>query len=260
MVTDQSAISRRSVGEWSATDWRSVGDWLATVSRAFFWFQKVFLEIGRQPIGDWSAISRRLKLCRDCLQPLQWVGNQSPTSWPPVGNLSATTKNLSTIDLVAERFPLQQPKSPGDQIVPATFCNRSATSRKTSCNRPVTSLPPPKFWSQGGRRLFASHVWPELNDKTYNNSKNYNRDDDNNENDDYTYSKAYTIKYVNHYNMDDNDNINDDGNNGIHNVSGSKLTMRLLLIMVLITYISKDDDASDDSKTTTETIFLQWCW
>ena len=55
--------------------------------------------------------------------------------------------------------------------------------------------------------------------------------------------------------MDDNDNINDDGNNGIHNVSGSKLTMRLLLIMVLITYISKDDDASDDSKTTTETIF-----
>ena len=29
---------------------------------------------------------------RDCLQPLQLVGDQSPTSWRPVGNLSATTK------------------------------------------------------------------------------------------------------------------------------------------------------------------------
>ena len=94
--------------------------------------------------GDRSATDRRL------------VGDQSATkhcvgivcnrcNWPaisgqPVGDLSATTKNLSTIDLVAERFHLQQPKLPCDHIVPANVCNRSATNRRPPCNRPATSL------------------------------------------------------------------------------------------------------------------------
>ena len=118
---------------------RLVGQWLPFVfdcrKSATFW----------RSVGNRSAISRRLKLCGDCLQPLQLVGDQSPTSRRPVGNLSATTKNLSTIDLVAERFHLQQPKPPCDQIVPATFCNRSATSRRPPCNRPATSLRPPEI-------------------------------------------------------------------------------------------------------------------
>ena len=92
-----------------------------------------------------ATLPRRLLLCRDCLQPLQLVGDQSPTSRRPVGNLSATTKNLSTIDLVAERFYSQQPKPPCDQIVPATFCNRSATSRRPPYNHPATSLRPPEI-------------------------------------------------------------------------------------------------------------------
>ena len=144
MVSDQSAISRRSVGERSATDWRSVGDCILGVC---FWLQKVcnFFEIGRQPINDWSGISRRLKtvsgLPTTAATGRRSVANQSATS----RQLSPTTKNLSTIDLVAERFYLQQPKPPCDQIVPATFCNRSPTSRRPPCNHPATSLRPAKI-------------------------------------------------------------------------------------------------------------------
>ena len=38
-----------------------------------------------------------------------------------------------------------QPKPPCDQIVPATVCNRSATSRRPHCNRPATSLRLPEI-------------------------------------------------------------------------------------------------------------------
>ena len=136
-IGDWSAISRRSVGERSATDWRSVGDWLTTISWAFV-FDCRFLEIGRQLIGDQSATKNCVGIvCNRC--------NWSAISRQPVGDLSATTKNFSTIDLVAERFHLQQPKPPCDQIVPATFCNRSATSRRPPCNHPATSLRPPEI-------------------------------------------------------------------------------------------------------------------
>ena len=142
---------RRSVGNQSAISWRAIGNrlaigrWLATVSWAFVFDCRKSATFWRS-VGNRSATGRRsvgdLKLCRDCLQPLQLVGDQSPTSRRPVGNLSATTKNLSTIDLVAERFHLQQPKPPCDQIVPATFCNRSTTSHRPPCNHPATSLRP----------------------------------------------------------------------------------------------------------------------
>ena len=126
-------LNCRVIGQWyqSAISWGAIGNRLAIGRRLVcdcilsvcFWLQKVcnFLEIGRQPIGNWSAISRRLKTVSG-LSATALVGDQSPTSGRPVGNLSATTKNRSTIDLVAERFHLQQP--PWDQIVPATFCNR----------------------------------------------------------------------------------------------------------------------------------------
>ena len=112
----------RVIRQWLPTNRQSVGEHLGS---------------DRQPIGDRSATGWRLylgrlfliaeRLCRDCLQPLQLVGDQSPTSRRPVGNLSATTNNLSTIDLVAERFYLQQPKPPCDQIVPATICKLCVT-------------------------------------------------------------------------------------------------------------------------------------
>ena len=149
-----------------ATHWRSVGDWLATVSWAFV-FDRRKCETFWRSVGNRSATGQRWvsdsKLCRDCLQPLQMVVDQSPTSRRPVGNLSAITKYLSTIDLVAERFHLQQPKPPCYQIVPATFCNRSATSRRPPCNRPTTSLRPPEILV--ARRLPTGcklYVWPGL--------------------------------------------------------------------------------------------------
>ena len=131
VVADQSAISWGPIGNRLAIGRRLVGDCILGVC---FWLQKVcnFLKIGRQPIGDQSATKIYVgNVCNRC--------NWSAISRPPVGNLSATTKNLSTIDLVAERFHLQQPKPPCDQIVPATFCNRSATSRRLPCNHPATT-------------------------------------------------------------------------------------------------------------------------
>ena len=87
MVADPSAISRRSVGEQSATVWLSVGDCILSVC---FLLQEVrnFLEIGRLPISDWSAISRRLKTVSE-LSVTAATGRrsgatQSATSWQPV--------------------------------------------------------------------------------------------------------------------------------------------------------------------------------
>ena len=137
MVADQSAISRRSVGERSATDWRSVGDWLATVSWAFVFDCRTSATFFRS-VGNRSATGRRLKT-------VSGLSTTAATGRRSVANQSATTNNLSTINLVAERFYLQQPKPPCDQIVPATICNRSATSRQPPCNHPATSLRPPEI-------------------------------------------------------------------------------------------------------------------
>ena len=136
-VGDQLGSDRQPIGDRSATGWRLYLERLFMIAESL------------QHFGDRSATDRRLagdwKLCRNCRRPLQLIGDQSPTSQRPVGNLSASSKKLSTIDLVAERFHLQQPKPTCDQIVPATFCNRSATSRRPPCNRPATSLRPPEI-------------------------------------------------------------------------------------------------------------------
>ena len=136
-VGNQSAISWGVISNWLAIGRQLVGDCILSVC---FWLQKLcnFSEIGRQPIGDWSVISRRLKTVSG-LSAIAATGGRS------VANQSATTKNLSRINLVAERFHLQQPKPPCDQIVPATFCNRLATSRRPPCNHPATSLRPPEI-------------------------------------------------------------------------------------------------------------------
>ena len=122
----------RVIGQWLPTSRQSVGDQLGS---------------DRQPIGDRSATGWRLYIGRSFLiaESLQLFGDRWATDRRLVGDQSATTKNLSTIDLVAERFHLQQLKPPCDQIVPATFCNRSATSRRPPCNHPATSLRPPEI-------------------------------------------------------------------------------------------------------------------
>ena len=88
---------RRSVGNQSAISWGAIGNRLAIGRRLVgdcilsicFWLQKVcnFLEIGRQPIGDWSAISRRLKtvsgLSATAATGRRSVANQSATCRRP---------------------------------------------------------------------------------------------------------------------------------------------------------------------------------
>ena len=172
VVADPSAISRQSVGDQLGSDRQLIGNRSATGWRLYL--ERLFLIAETlQLFGDRSATDRRFvgdqSATKNCVgivcNPLQLVGDQSPTSQRLVGNLSATNKNLSTINLAAERFHLQQPKPPCDQIVPATFCNRSATSLQPPCDHP-------KFWSQGGRWPVASYVWPGLNQTTEYNGYN----------------------------------------------------------------------------------------
>ena len=134
MVADPSAISWGAIGNLLAIGRRLVGDCILSV---FF-----FIAESVQLFGDRSATDRRLKtvsgLSATAATARRSVANQSATCRQPL------TKNLSTIDLVAEGFYLQQPKPPCDQIVPATVCNRPA-SRRPHCNRPATSLRPPEI-------------------------------------------------------------------------------------------------------------------
>ena len=125
----------RPVGNQLAISWGAIGDWSATGWRLYLVCLFLIAE-SLQLFGDRSATDLRLKTVSG-LSATAAIGGR------PVGDLSATTKNLSTINLVAERlFHLQQPKPPCDQIVPATFCNRLPTSRRPPCNRPATSLRP----------------------------------------------------------------------------------------------------------------------
>ena len=124
-VSNHSAISWGAIGNRLAIGGRLVGDCILSVC---FWLQKVC-----NLFGDRSATDRRQ------------VGDQSATK-NCVG-IVCNRCNWSAISSqpVTERFHLQQPKPPCDQIVPATVCNRSATSRRPPCNHPATSLQPPEI-------------------------------------------------------------------------------------------------------------------
>ena len=137
---------RRSVGEPSGTDWRSVGDWLATVSWAFvFDLQKVcnYLEIVRQPIGDWSAISRRLKsvsgLSATAVTGRRSVTNQSATSRHPVGDHQKPFYDRfgrREVLLAATKTSLR-PNRPCNHLQPVA--DQSPTSLQPPCNLPATT-------------------------------------------------------------------------------------------------------------------------
>ena len=154
---------RKSAGDHLGSDRQPIGDRSATGSWAFVFDCRNSATLWRS-VGNRSAISRRLKT-------VSGLSATAATGRRSVGNQSATTKNLSTIDLVAERFHLQQPKPPCDQIVPTTFCNRSATSRRPPRNHPATSLRPPeilvarrsptccKLCVTGALELLNFHLW-----------------------------------------------------------------------------------------------------
>ena len=137
LVGDQLGSDRQPIGDQSATGWRLY------LERSFLIAESL------QLFGDRSATDRRLvgdqSVTENCVVIVRNRCNWSAISRQPVGDLSATTKTFLRSILVAERFHLQQPKPPCDQIVPATLCNRSATSRRPPCNHPATSLRPPEI-------------------------------------------------------------------------------------------------------------------
>ena len=144
-VGDQSAISRRSVGERSATDWRSVATgWRLYLERLFLIAESLQLfEIGRQSIGDWSAISRWLKpvsgLSATAAIGRRSVANQSATCRRPPKNFLRSIWSqrgfiCSNQNLLATKSSLQP----------------SATGRRPVADLLATTLQPPcdhpKFW------------------------------------------------------------------------------------------------------------------
>ena len=160
---------RRSVGNQSAISWGAIGNRLAIGRRLVgdcslsvcFWLQKVcnFLEIGRQPIGDWSAISRRLKtvsgLSATAATGRRSVANQSATCRRPPKTFlrsiwSQRGFTCSNQNLLATKSSLQ-PSATGRRLV----ADLLATTLQPPCDHP-------KFWSQGSRRPVASYVWPGL--------------------------------------------------------------------------------------------------
>ena len=144
---------RQSVGDQLAIGWRLfLGRRVMIAERSAIVWRLVDNRstIDRRAVGDW-------KLWWDYLQPLRLVGDQSTTRRGPV------TKNLSTIDLVAERFHVQRAKPPCDQIVLATFLRHLrpvGDSLATPCNLPATARNNSR---KDGRRQVASYMWPGLN-------------------------------------------------------------------------------------------------
>ena len=140
---------RRSIGNQLAISWGAIGNRLAIGRRLVgycilsvcLWLQKVcnFLEIGRQPIGDWSAISRQLKivsgLSATAATSRRSFANQWATCRQPVGDHQKPFYDWfgrREVSLAATKTSLR-PNRP---------CNRSATSRRHPCNHPATSLRP----------------------------------------------------------------------------------------------------------------------
>ena len=161
MVADQSAISRRSIGERSATDWRSVGDWLATVSLAFVFYCRKSATFWRS-VGDWSAISRWLKtmsgLSATAATGRRSVANQSATSRQPVGDHQKPFYDRfgrREVSLAATKTSLR-PNRPCNLLQPVGDWSA------TLCNHCATSLRPPEILVTRRSRPVASYVWPGL--------------------------------------------------------------------------------------------------
>ena len=141
-VANQSAISWGAIGNLLAIGRRLVGDCILSVR---FWLQKVcnYLEIGRQPIGDWSAISRRLKtvsgLSATVATARRSVANQSATCRQPVGDHQKPFYDRfgrREVLLAATKTSLW-PNRPCNRLQPVG--DQSPTSLQPPCNLPTTT-------------------------------------------------------------------------------------------------------------------------
>ena len=141
-VGNQSAISWGAICNRLAVGQRLVGDCILSIC---FWLQKVCntLEIGRQPIGDWSAISRRLKtvsgLSATVATGRRSLTNQSATSRQPVGDHQKTFYDrfgLREVSLAATKSSLRRNR-PCNLLQPVG--DQSPTSLQSPCNLLATT-------------------------------------------------------------------------------------------------------------------------
>ena len=135
-------ISWGAIGNRLAIGRRLVGDCILSVC---FWLQNLcnFLEIGRQPIGDWSAISRRLKtvsgLSATAATGRRSVANQSATCLQPVGDHQKPFYDRfgrREVSLAATKTSLR-PNRPCNRL--QTVGAQSPTSLQPPCNLPATT-------------------------------------------------------------------------------------------------------------------------
>ena len=157
MVADPSVISRQSVGDQLGSDWQPIGDRSATGWRLYL--ERLFMiaesrqrfEIGRQPIGDWSAISRRLKtvsgLSATAATGRRLVANQSATCRQPVGDHQRPFYDRfgrRKVSLAATKTSLR-PNRPCNRLQPVG--DQSPTSLQTPCNLSATT------WNLGRKEV-----------------------------------------------------------------------------------------------------------
>ena len=156
VVADPSAISRQSVDDQLASDRQPIGDRSATGWRLYLELLFLIAE-SVQLFGDRSATDRRL------------VGDQSATeNCVGIGCNRCNCSAISRQPVGDHQKPFYDRFGRREVLLAAT---KTSLRPIRPCNRlqPVgdqlpTSLQPPcnKFWSQGGRRPVASHVWPGL--------------------------------------------------------------------------------------------------
>ena len=148
VVADPSAISRQSVGDQLGSDRQPIGDRLATVSCAFVFDCRKCATFWRS-VGD-------QKLCRDCLQPLQLLGDQSPTSRRPVGDHQKPFYDRfgrREVLLAATKTSLRSNR-PCNRLQPVG--DQSPTSLQPPCNLPATTR------NFDRKEVAESYVWPGL--------------------------------------------------------------------------------------------------
>ena len=159
VVVDPSAISWGAIGNRLAISRRLVGDCILSVC---FFIQKLcnFLEIGRQPIGDWAAISRRQK----SVSGLSATGRRSVANQSD--DLSATCRRPTKTFIRSIWSQRGFTCSNQNLLATKSSLQPSATGRRPVGDLLAITLQPPcdhpKYWSQWGRRPVASYVWPGL--------------------------------------------------------------------------------------------------
>ena len=133
---------RQSVGDQLGSDRQPIGDRSATVSWVFVFDCRKFATFWRS-VGDWSAISRRIKtvsgLSATAATGRQSVANQSATSWQPVGDDQKPFYDRfgrREVSLAATKTSLP-PNRPCNLLQPVG--DQSATSLQPPCNLPVTT-------------------------------------------------------------------------------------------------------------------------